>query len=268
MNSPKRYRRNFTVRRSRKATTANKENLSKTIILAVRSGDLKETEDLVNKGADIDVTENGKNLLMLAILYDQKDVAKLLISRGINLNYRNHTVGDTDQYKSALDLAEDKGWDDLYELIERTSLANKNIPMAVDDGDAKLTKSLLGQGADINTMTDTGESLLMRAIRHRHWTVCELLINHGIDVAYELELKHESSNGKVEITKDTGRTYAQRYSMPDVLQLIDKKMAEYKDQGITVETEEEVKPQGNKEKTVSTEGPTGHQKQSHTCSIL
>ncbi|XP_070569348.1 ankyrin repeat, SAM and basic leucine zipper domain-containing protein 1-like isoform X2 [Ptychodera flava] len=260
-------RRSFIVHRSRKATTDNKEQLNKTIILAVRSGDVKETEELINKGADIDITENGRNLLMLAISNEQKDVAKLLISRGINLNYRNNQPGDHDQYKSGLDLAEEKGWDDIYELIERTSLANKNIPMAVDDGDAKLTKSLLGQGADINTITDTGESLLMRAIRHRHWEVCELLINQGIDVAYVLELKHETSNGKYETTRETARTYALRYQMPDVIQLIDKKLEEYKEQGITVDDRKEEPTRGNKEKIMNDKEP-GTQKQSHTCRVL
>ncbi|XP_077863207.1 uncharacterized protein LOC100375954, partial [Saccoglossus kowalevskii] len=96
---------------------------------------------------------------------------------------------DRTQYKSALDLTEEKGWDDLYELIERTSLANKNIPMAVVDGDSKLTKSLPEQGADINTVTDTGESLLMREIRHGHREMSELLISQEIDVVYVLVVK-------------------------------------------------------------------------------
>uniref|UniRef100_A0ABM0M034 Tripartite motif-containing protein 2-like n=1 Tax=Saccoglossus kowalevskii TaxID=10224 RepID=A0ABM0M034_SACKO len=69
---------------------------------------------------------------------------------------------DRTQYKSALDLTEEKGWDDLYELIERTSLANK---------------------------TDTGESLLMREIRHGHREMSELLISQEIDVVYVLVVK-------------------------------------------------------------------------------
>nr|XP_006823785.1 PREDICTED: ankyrin repeat and KH domain-containing protein 1-like [Saccoglossus kowalevskii] len=240
----------------------------RTIILSVKSGDVAETEDLINKGADIDVTENGNNLLLLAIVYDQKDVARLLVARGINLNYRSQGGDDRTQYKSALDLTEEKGWDDLYELIERTSLANKNIPMAVVDGDSKLTKSLLEQGADINTVTDTGESLLMRAIRHGHWEVSELLISQGIDVAYVLVQRHQSANGKIETTKETARIYASKYGMPDIIQLIDRREGEYRQQGIIVQDPSEAELQINEKKPVNEDKTDSEKQRSHTCAVL
>ncbi|XP_072033369.1 uncharacterized protein [Amphiura filiformis] len=145
----------YKILRSRRISTTEQETrnlLERDLIAAVKEGNIDEVRTLIQLGGDVNTTEDGCSLLMLAIMYGHSFIAQLLVNTGADVTYPIFKIsGDGEVRKTALDYAAEHNMDCVHELIERRMLANKNIQMAVEDGNSRLTKSLLEQDADINT---------------------------------------------------------------------------------------------------------------------
>jgi len=119
---------------------------------AVLSGNVEVLDQLINAGADPDVTTNlGVTPLMAATINGSQDCAKRLISAGVNLDGKNQ------QGATALILATIKKLDSM-------------------------ATQLINSGADISCQTKTNKTTaLMMASRNEMVDVAKLLIKKGAD---------------------------------------------------------------------------------------
>lgn len=117
---------------------------------AVRKGDIEQVKRSLDDDADLVFSraDDGDTPLHLALLYGQRDVAKLLLAHSADVNAKGHR-GWTPLYCAAV-----KGYKDLAEL-------------------------LLAGGAHINAKESDGWTPLDRAIANRRKDVAELLRQHG-----------------------------------------------------------------------------------------
>jgi ankyrin repeat protein len=117
---------------------------------AVQKGNLEQVKELL--GADPDLvfsrTEDGDTPLHLAILYGQRDVAKLLLSSNADVNAKGH-----------------RGWTPLYCVAVK--------------GYRDIAELLIASKADVNVKESDGWTPLDRAVANRRKDVAELLRQHG-----------------------------------------------------------------------------------------
>jgi len=160
--------------------------------LAVSVGHAEVVELLIANGANVNLTSNeGSTLLWAATLHKHPDVVKLLIAKGIDVNAAGR----------ALDLAEQKGYTEIVELLKNHKVKddtnvssqnhelNKALFKAVKVGDMLEIERLIAEGADINANAvgdtrakQTGWTVLLEAATRGHTEVARLLIKNGADV--------------------------------------------------------------------------------------
>jgi ankyrin repeat protein len=87
---------------------------------------IPEIEALLDQGADVDVTNlKGRTLLMVASLFGQLDIARLLLDRGAQVDWETKNErGDT-----PYDLAVKKDFGEVLELLKTRQL--KNSPLRI-----------------------------------------------------------------------------------------------------------------------------------------
>jgi ankyrin repeat protein len=83
---------------------------------AIELGDLESAKIYWSEDIEIDYQEKGGNsMLMLAVSYGFKDVVEFLLSKQPNLNLKN------DQGQTAADIAKEKGYDQILNLIKKST---------------------------------------------------------------------------------------------------------------------------------------------------
>jgi len=100
---------------------------------------------------------------------------------------------------------------------------HEKLLIAVEQGDLLNVQLAIKQGANINEIPWGMESVLMRAIRCRHSSVAEYLIEQGVDLGYHYE-KTSSPRGPTKSMQETARDYAEFYDLPGIVDLIDRRM--------------------------------------------
>ncbi len=154
---------------------------------AVKTGNkeiLKLLFDTVLSAENFDKSD--VSLLVTAIMEDNFDLARVLIENGIDINGKDKN-GVT-PLKAAL--VNPNAQDILQLLLYNYKNANvcfaetpeKSICLAVDWGNIKVTRLLLEQGVDVNTVWDNGDSLLMTAVQKRNEPMTLFLLENGADV--------------------------------------------------------------------------------------
>jgi ankyrin repeat protein len=123
------------------------------LIIAVLKSDLKQVQELLKKGADVNAKdEHGRPVLVLAAESDRRGrtkMVKLLLEKGADVNAKDQSG--------------------------RTPLMK-----ATETGSLEMVKLLLDKGADVNVKDERGETALKRA--YRNTAIAELLLNKGADV--------------------------------------------------------------------------------------
>ena len=127
-------------------------------------------EQLLDLGADINVIDKknyGHTALMLAILSSNRDIAKLLIAKGANVNTKNFDK------QTALMMATAQQDTELVELLicaraevnDQDKLKQTALMLAIDKGNFPIASSLMDAGADINARNNFKQTTLMFAAK-------------------------------------------------------------------------------------------------------
>jgi len=120
------------------------------VLDAIASHDLNRLR-CATEGSRIETGDGNKNPpLVTAILMDNVDAAKDLISRGADVNHASETVGSP-------------------------------LLIAADIGDPEITKLLIEHHADVNFQTPDGDTTLLAAVRGGNFACIDLLLASGAD---------------------------------------------------------------------------------------
>lgn len=159
----------------------------------IRDHKWNEFEKFLKSDEDIDVNirdESNNYLINYAILFNNKKIVSLLISRGSKLD-----IVDSDG-RSILYLPIRFNYTDILNLLLHfneshigVSLVdikdfNDNIPLhyAISVKNIEFVKLLLDAGSDPNVADKKGNNSLHLAIYSREYDICKIIIDHGIDI--------------------------------------------------------------------------------------
>jgi ankyrin repeat protein len=161
---------------------------------AVRNGDITKTKELIRKKADVNYTEvlenpgaaavDGWTPLMSAVLTNNFNMVKLLVSSGARVNHLNSYV------VNAFWLAADSGNMEIIKYLAKQGAYIENgnnedvtpLMKAAMNGHFQVVSYLIGLKADMNKVHKDGDSALMFALANRHSDVARLLVDSGADV--------------------------------------------------------------------------------------
>src|SRR5205814_1328248 len=136
---------------------------------------------LIQKGADIGLTDNeGNSLLMRAATMRQKDLVALLIDKGADVNAKNNG-GET--------------------ALARLANYGSYSSSTNNSGVTEIAKLLLDKGADVNGKMPSGHTVLDVAARYRNNDIVDLLKAKGA----------KESGLKTPISRSTGYGYGMEF---------------------------------------------------------
>lgn len=160
---------------------------------AVMSENLDRVKALVEKGADVNATDNlGQMPLHQAIerVFDSDDksdnmeIVKYLVEHGADVNAKN-SVGDTVLHRAS-------AWGNLEltkYLVEHGADINAKAPFggrtvlhfAVKGRNLELVQWLVDKGLDVNAKDDSGKTVLQYAKKYCNQEIIEYLKEHGAE---------------------------------------------------------------------------------------
>lgn len=191
------------------------------LLLAVHASDLDQTKELIDQGADINVSDYyGSTPLILAATGGDDDIALFLIENGANVNaadvygmtalayavfFNNQKivsflipeVDDVDQqdnqgYTPLMFAAQTKNISMAEDLITRgANINHKNrsgltpLMYAAAFGNFYMTDLLLFYGGDVSSQANDGSTALHMAAYYGHEAVIGLLLEIGADIDWQ-----------------------------------------------------------------------------------
>jgi ankyrin repeat protein len=191
------------------------------LISAIPKGDVSEIKKLIYKGAWVNaVDDNGNSVLILAVIYKQKDIVKILIKNGAKINFQdcsgwtalmhaakdgqNEIVkyliakganleafdpsGQDPEQRTARELAIENGHLDVYEILKAAGAGkDSDLSNAVLNGNIADVTDLLARGAIPNGRLSYDESILFNAVTSGNVEILRLLIYHKVDLNFPEE---------------------------------------------------------------------------------
>ena len=128
--------------------TKNKDGQTM-LMEAIRSGNLKRVEALIQMGADLDVrNKEGQTALMLAIKAGDLQMLDMLVRNGADLDIKNK-----------------EGQTALMEAIR--------------SGNSRMVETLISRGADLDVRNKDGQTALMEAVRTGNAKMVQFLLENG-----------------------------------------------------------------------------------------
>ena len=143
------------------------------------------TKILIENGADINaVDRNGKSVLMYAAETWAPEITRILIDNGANLDHRNP------QGQKAIDVAYNNDNYVAYIIIEIALGKSQNkydqyLTAAVYEDIPSLANILIQEGADVNAKYEGSVPLIHLAIREQSYEMFDLLIENGVNIRAE-----------------------------------------------------------------------------------
>ncbi|XP_055848446.1 serine/threonine-protein phosphatase 6 regulatory ankyrin repeat subunit A-like [Episyrphus balteatus] len=157
--------------------------------LAIENGNLKITEMLLDKGADIDAdNKNGYSPLILAIFKNNEEIIDLLIRKKANLNYtclKGLSALHATMDFSLCHLTQKLLQNGAYINIISTNSSDRGftpLHYATFNGNIAIIKVLLKYGADVDVKEENGFTPLHIACAKGNVEIIELLLTKNVDV--------------------------------------------------------------------------------------
>ncbi|KOP83967.1 ankyrin [Bacillus sp. FJAT-21945] len=185
----------------------------KQLIESAEKGDIENVLKLLDKGVDINLTDNsGRTAVMAATYNNQTEMVRTLIEKGADINIRDKNLNNVLLYAGAEGIIEVVKL--AIEAEADTSLTNRFggtalIP-ASERGHVEVVKELLtNSDIDVNHINDLHWTALLEAIilgdgEKEYQEIVQLLVDHGANVSIAdkdgiTPLKHAQNQGFREI---------------------------------------------------------------------
>ena len=141
-------------------------------------GDLATVKAFLEKGVDVNArgTRRGRTALHIAASEGHKEVIKLLLENGADVNIGAH------YNLTAADLAMQRNHNEVVELLVSKGADISPLHIALYMKDEAKAMSLIESGADVNKRTPYGTTPLDRTVNAGLQDIVELLIANGADV--------------------------------------------------------------------------------------
>ena len=169
--------------------TQNKTIQNDKLIQAAKDGKLRELQNLLSDGADINAKRktDGVTALLMASAKGYVPIVKLLLDKGADADAKRRTDGVT-----ALLMASQNGHTEVVKLlldegadvnVKSTTDGVTALWIASSEGHPEVVKLLLDKGAVVNAKsTIYGMTALLVASQNGHTEVVKLLLDKGADV--------------------------------------------------------------------------------------
>lgn len=145
--------------------------------LAASKGQLNSAKLLVGAGANVDArSKDGRTALYRAAANGDRRMVEMLFEAGAD-----PTIGDVDNFHSAIDIARAKGHIEVAKILER----GEAVLHAARRGELELLESLLHKGATTNFCDQYGLTSLHVASLKGYKDAVMLLIEFGADLECE-----------------------------------------------------------------------------------
>lgn len=132
---------------------------------------------LVTKGADVNFTpKDGYPPLCFAVWFQDKEMVELLVAHGAKFDVKDQGGWTAFRYAAA------QGSRDILEIFVSKGADVSTLHMAACVGDSARVRSLLEQGANVDTKDELGWTPLYWAASTGQAEVAELLITKGADI--------------------------------------------------------------------------------------
>jgi ankyrin repeat protein len=156
------------------------------MFVAARDGEIEPLKRLVARRPSLATVEyNYTPPIHFAVREGHRDIVELLLGHGADAAYRSYPFQE-----SLLTFAEDRGHDDVAELLRRwlsrrfaLASGTQAIIAAAEKGDVAMVETeLAGNPALVRASNETGDTPLHRAARNGHLHVVRALLAAGADV--------------------------------------------------------------------------------------
>ena len=156
--------------------------LTNALLTAVADGRVDEAKKLIAQGVDV-AGESGANFFIIAVLQEDVDMVKLLVEHGVRFDTKIPTLGLT-----TMEYAACQGRGEAVKVFLSHGVDTSSLPMAACAGDLTIVRSLIAQGADINTRDEAGLTPLLWAAVTDQVDVVEYLLANGAGMATQTPL--------------------------------------------------------------------------------
>ncbi|WP_341812896.1 ankyrin repeat domain-containing protein [Wolbachia endosymbiont (group A) of Cephus spinipes] len=152
-----------------------KAELDQGLLINARGGNLDKVKDLIAQGANLETNDN--TALHNACSNGHLKVVEYLIDKGASLKAKNKDG------KIPLELAEQKGYTDIVEILKQTQLnLDRELLIAVEKEDLGKVKDNIRRGANVNAQSRLGWASVFWAIQKNNLNIVKLLVNNGADI--------------------------------------------------------------------------------------
>lgn len=157
------------------------------LIDASATNDLKQVQELLDKGVDVNTKEIGAGTaLIAACIGGHVDVVRLLLARGADVTIREDKYGTTPLMQASCCVGNQEIVKMLLAKGADVNAKDKNGATALigasEDGHLDIVKLLLQAGADVNSKYKDGSTALMSAAVKDHADVVKVLLEKGANV--------------------------------------------------------------------------------------
>lgn len=178
--------------------------LASSIVEMVKIGDIAAVTAALDEGAAVDQTEGGITALYVASESGNVELAKLLIDRGADVN---QTVK---LQQTPLYAAVKKGHAAMVELLlssgaDPNKRAKRQTPLHVasDSGCLQCATYLVGAGAEVNALLETGAPPIHFAVRNGHRDIVDYLLRQGAGPTPSAPISHLLASADTELGRQT-----------------------------------------------------------------
>jgi ankyrin repeat protein len=172
---------------------------------AVRNGDTKNLELLLEQGTDPNFEDRWGTALGNASVKGRRDICELLLYWGADPNLKNQygetALADASQsgHTDIVRLLLDRGADINYRFSNASALMYASLW-----GNTDIVRLLLDRGANPNFVDERGKTALMRATDNNHTAIVRLLLDNGanpnfVDIWGNTALTRATDNGNTAI---------------------------------------------------------------------